>query len=55
MTSAEFYNLAIKLRSEGRIKEATEQFEAVLRISPHFEHGYANYNLAGCYEDLSLI
>jgi tetratricopeptide (TPR) repeat protein len=46
------YSLAMKLRRSGQISEAIEQLEFVLRAHPHFEHGFANYDLAGCYEDI---
>ena len=52
MNLAQSYNVGIKLASEHRLPEAIEQFVAVLDAQPGFEHGHADFNLAGCYEDI---
>jgi tetratricopeptide (TPR) repeat protein len=52
MDPVQTYNFAIKLRTEGRVAEAARQYEALLHEYPYFENGHANYDLAGCYEDL---
>lgn len=44
--------MAIKLGTSGKLREAVELYEALLKECPNFEHGHANYDLAGCYEDL---
>jgi tetratricopeptide (TPR) repeat protein len=45
------YNMAVKLMQKEQWTEAIELFVDILADNPGFEHGYAWYDLACCYED----
>jgi Flp pilus assembly protein TadD len=44
---------ALALQRSGQLREAIEQFAAIAKEQPDWEHGTVFYHLACCYEDLS--
>lgn len=51
----ELWNQALKLKNTGQHGPAAHLFEIILRKQPDFEHGYGDFSLAQCYEDLGRI
>ena len=49
---SEMEKRGLELRKAGKYREATEVFEGIVRQFPDWEHGTAQYTLAGCYEEL---
>jgi|ERR1700733_1324611 Flp pilus assembly protein TadD len=43
---------ALQAFNSGRLQEAVNLFEAIVKQAPDWEHGTAVYSLACCYEDL---
>jgi tetratricopeptide (TPR) repeat protein len=48
----QLWQQAMKLKYAGEWESAVQLFNQILQVQPDWEHGYGDFNLAQCYEEL---
>jgi Tfp pilus assembly protein PilF len=51
----ELERMSLAALNAGRLKEAANLFESIVKEYPSWEHGTALYSLACCYEDIGEL